>query len=94
LGFAFAGEELLHQPFFVGFEGFYFAPLCGDQFVQGTKAISDFLLFSWLGRWNFNTKETLFTYIQQSVAAGAACDVLLELLAVQVLLEAVLKENI
>ncbi len=45
LVFAFAGEKLLHQPFFMGLERIHFAGLRGDQFVQGTQAISNFLLF-------------------------------------------------
>ena len=46
MGFAFAGEKLLHQPFFMGLERLHLAPLRGDQFVQGTQAVSD--LSGWL----------------------------------------------
>ena len=45
LGFTFAGEKLLHQPFFMGLERIHFAGLCSDQFIQGTQAVGDFLLF-------------------------------------------------
>ena len=45
LGFAFAGEELLHQPFFVGLERVHFPRLRGDELVHRTQAIGDLLLF-------------------------------------------------
>ena len=44
LGFAFAGEKLLHQPFFVGLERDHLPRLRGDQLVQRTQAVGDLLL--------------------------------------------------
>lgn len=44
-GFAFAGEELLHQPFLMGLEGVDLVRLGGDQRIEGREAIGDFLLF-------------------------------------------------
>jgi len=35
---------LLHQAFFVVFEGVYFFHLRGDQRIEGREAIGDFLL--------------------------------------------------
>jgi hypothetical protein len=46
LGFAFAGEKLLHQPFFVGLERVQFPRLRGDQLVHRTQALGDLLLFA------------------------------------------------
>ena len=45
LGFAFAGEKLLHQPFFMGLERVHFPRLRSDQLVHRTQALGDFLLF-------------------------------------------------
>src|SRR5690606_4643478 len=44
-GFAFAGEELLHEPFFVGLERVEFLAFGSDQLVQRAQALGDFLLF-------------------------------------------------
>ncbi len=49
LGFAFAGEKLLHQPFFMGLERVHFPRLRGHQLVHRTQALGDFLLFGGYG---------------------------------------------
>ena len=53
LGFAFAGEKLLHQPFFMGLERVHFLRLRGHQLVHRTQALGDFLLFggTWKNDW-------------------------------------------
>jgi hypothetical protein len=50
LGFAFAGEKLLHQPFFMGLERVHFPRLRGHQLVHRTQALGDFLLFAVIAR--------------------------------------------
>ena len=45
LRLTFAGEQLLHHPFFMGLERLHFVRLRGDQLVQRTKAAGDLLLF-------------------------------------------------
>ena len=45
-------EELLHKPFFMGLESYEFLDLGGDEFVEGSEAVGDFLLFL-LGTWNY-----------------------------------------
>ena len=37
LGFAFAGEKLLHQSLFMGLKGFEFFALGGDEIVEGAE---------------------------------------------------------
>jgi hypothetical protein len=49
LDFAFTGEKLLHQPFFMGLERVHFPRLRGHQLVHRTQALGDFLLFG--GGW-------------------------------------------
>ncbi|OSN69577.1 hypothetical protein BV351_05286 [Pseudomonas syringae pv. actinidiae] len=44
LSFTFAGEKLLHQPFFMGFECIHFAALRGDQLVHGVQKLGDSFL--------------------------------------------------
>jgi len=50
-GFAFGGEKLLHQPFFMGIERGELLRLQGDHFVEGSEAVGDFLLFAGLSVW-------------------------------------------
>src|SRR5690606_24037633 len=46
-GFAFAGEELLHQPFFVVLERVELPAFRFDQLVQRAQELGDLLLFGW-----------------------------------------------
>ncbi|MNP23741.1 hypothetical protein D3C76_1164610 [compost metagenome] len=64
LGFALAGENLLHQPFFMRLERINFPGLRGDQLVQGTQAVGDFLLFGEERDRNFDAKKGLFADVQ------------------------------
>ena len=43
--FAFAGEKLLHQAFFMGLERLELLRLSRDQIIERGQAICDFLLF-------------------------------------------------
>ena len=43
-GFAFAGEKLLHQPFFMGLERVQFPALGGDQLVQRSSGSRRFFV--------------------------------------------------
>jgi hypothetical protein len=45
-GFAFTGEEVLHEPLLVDLERFEFLAFGGDQVVEGGEAGGDLLLFS------------------------------------------------
>jgi len=45
LAFTFAGEKLLHQPFFMGLERVDFPRLRGHQLVYRTQALGDSSLF-------------------------------------------------
>lgn len=45
MGFAFAGEKLLYQTFFMGLERVHFPGLGGKRLVHRTQALGDLLLF-------------------------------------------------
>ena len=47
-GFGCAGEKLLHQPFFMGLERVEFLAVRGNQLVERSQALGDFLLFGFV----------------------------------------------
>jgi hypothetical protein len=93
-GFAFAGEELLHEPLFVGLERVEFLAFGSDQLVQRAQALGDFLLLVGQRRRDSNIEERIPANVQESVATGTARDVSFELNPVSVLLEAALEKAV
>ena len=77
LGFAFAGEKLLHQPFFMGLERVHFPRLRGGKLVNRTQALGYFWLFGGAWSWDYDTEERLLTDVQQAITSCTACDVAL-----------------
>ena len=78
----------------MGLECVHFAGLRGDQFIQGTQAVGDFLLLRPDRSGNLNPKERILTDIEETVTSCATGDMPLELFPVCVCFKAVLEKTI
>ncbi len=83
------------SPLFVCLEGGELGAVRGDERVQGTQAVGDFLLLGFL-RWNrkLNAEKVSRIDIQQAVAPRPASNELCEFSAMTIVLEQILIEPI